>query len=46
MEGRVSGDKQPYAIARQDGQPMACFAEHAKVKPNAGRHPGRIGAEL
>jgi hypothetical protein len=22
------------------------IAEHAKVKPNAGRHPGRVGAEL
>jgi hypothetical protein len=22
------------------------IAEHAKVKPNAGRHPGRVGADL
>ena len=22
------------------------IAEHAKVKPNAGRDPGRVGAEL
>jgi hypothetical protein len=22
------------------------ITEHAKVKPNAGRHPGRVGAEL